>query len=428
MFSAQETIYLLLLIGISIRTLILSLQKKDIYDIWNPINFFTLFFTYYIIIGPILSVYNETTFFRNVEHREYLLKGWQCSLVSFISVIAGYATITKINIRKLQFDVNNVYLKKIGIRFFILSCVVLVAFAGSGVFQKVNFLSGQSSSLGYKGVFSNYLMQALNFFITASCLFLVYYLRTKKFVWFLVVFFITASLFINEAFRYRLVLLILSSLSIFYLVQKKKPNFILLGSLGILFIFFMGLIEFTRSYGKGLDVDRLDGYENEDILLGGFNESAVFLASAYLVTEVDNGYLKQTREEMFYNAIVSPIPRKIWRGKPEGEYFLGTMGKIYDRYSTGQAMLYWSEYYLSYGWAGLITLSVLLGILFKRVWLWYLNNKDNHLAIVAIAIFNSYIYVIISRGYLSQVLTLFFFTVVPAFYLITFIKKRLQTN
>ena len=424
MFSTEEIVYILILSALTLGILIKSFFSKDNFQIWNPLTFVSIFFIYYTLLGPIFSVINENTFARNVDHREYLIVGWRCAVVSFISIIAGFSVLKKINVKKLYFSFSQNSLKKIGLLSFGICLVFLFAFAGKGFFSKINFLDEQVTGDGYSGAFWSYLMQSLNFFITSSVILLLYALKSKKTILFIVVFAFSAALFINEAFRFRLVILLLSCISVFYIYKDKKPNLILLSAVAVLFVFSMGVIEYSRSYGKGLNVEKLNDFDNEKLLEGGLNESAVFASTSYLISQVDEGVVEYTSFDMFINAISAPIPRKFWPDKPEGEYFLGTMDKIYGIYAKGQAMLFFGEYYLSFGWTGVILFSFLLGLFFKRIWLWFIANRHNELAIAAIAIFNSFIYVIVSRGYLSQVITIYIFTVFPTFFIIYMYNKR----
>jgi oligosaccharide repeat unit polymerase len=425
MFSTEELAYILLLSVLTLSVFIKSLLSKDNLQIWNPLTFISIFFIYYTLLGPIFSVSNDNTFFRNVDHRPYLIVGWRCALVSFVSIIIGYNILTTSKRVRKSYSLSPTILKTAGLNSFYVCIFFLIIYAGIDFTSRLNFWDNQTSSVGYSGSFGSYLMHSVNFFITSTAILLLYGLKSKKFILFIIVFAISASLFLNEAFRFRLVILILSSISIYYQYINKRPNLILLSIAAVLFVFLMGVIEYSRSYGQGIDIERLENIDNEKILEGGLNESSVFSSTAYLISKVDDGTIPNTRFAMFSNALASPVPRQLWPGKPNGEYFLNTMENIYGIYFKGQAMLFFGEYYLSFGWLGLIFFSFLIGVLFKSVWLWFLRNRRNELAIAAISIFNCFIYVIVSRGYLTQVITLFFFTVYPIFFVIQLHKKRL---
>jgi hypothetical protein len=81
-----------------------------------------------------------------------------------------------------------------------------------------------------------------------------------------------------------------------------------------------------------------------------------------------------------------------------------------------------------FGFAGLVIGCVLLGLLLKLVWRWFLRHRENPLAVVVYAVFFSYIYVIISRGYLPQVVMLFMFTVFPLYYIFRRHYSKLQIS
>jgi oligosaccharide repeat unit polymerase len=79
----------------------------------------------------------------------------------------------------------------------------------------------------------------------------------------------------------------------------------------------------------------------------------------------------------------------------------------------GAAYMSFAEWYLAFGWPGLIGFHFLLGLLFRWLWRWYLLRQYNPLALVVYASSVAYLYVVFSRGYLSQTVTLFSFSVLP---------------
>ena len=117
-------------------------------------------------------------------------------------------------------------------------------------------------------------------------------------------------------------------------------------------------------------------------------------------------------------AILFPIPRQLWTEKPSGEYI-----RIYEQlYGSGDigkgvAVMSYGEYYLAFGYVGVVVGYLLLGIGYKKLWLWMLANRSNEAAIILYCIAVCFMYVVISRGYLPQITMLFSFTVLPAYWL-----------
>ena len=79
----------------------------------------------------------------------------------------------------------------------------------------------------------------------------------------------------------------------------------------------------------------------------------------------------------------------------------------------GMAYLYYGEYYYMFGWFGIFIFSMLLGNIFKRLWIWINLRKQDPIADLVYIINVTFIFMIITRGYLAQQLHLYMFTVLP---------------
>ena len=150
----------------------------------------------------------------------------------------------------------------------------------------------------------------------------------------------------------------------------------------------------------------------------GFGEAAVFFTSA--------GVIEQTPSRApnvgltpLVATVLFPIPRALFPGKPDATYITDATALLYgsENFARGTAFLNYTEYYLIAGWPSLIALSALLGWLMRRLWNWFLFRQDEPFAQALYLLTTSYLYVVISRGYLPQVLMLFGFSVLPLFWL-----------
>jgi hypothetical protein len=129
------------------------------------------------------------------------------------------------------------------------------------------------------------------------------------------------------------------------------------------------------------------------------------------------------------STLLFPIPRAIYSEKNSADYLFEALDMIYGkRFSTGAAILSYGEYYLAFGWPGIIIGYLLLGWFSGKLWNWYLLDPKNPLAIATYAITIIYLYVVISRGYLPQVTMLFFFSVFPIYVILWYVKKRFRVH
>jgi oligosaccharide repeat unit polymerase len=412
-------ILLLLALCASIATVLgRAYFHADKAELWSPMSMISVVYIYYCVVGTIMAVIDNGFIFRLTDHREFLDSALLGALLSFCATWFGFSVYSNIKIKPLQ-PVKNYALLSSDARFvFFWAVFLLVLFVGPNFIYKINFMERQTD-VDYSGVggsFSGYLMQSLIFFASASLLAFVPLLKGKHAFWFILIFAFSASLFITGGFRYRLVILCYSLISVYHLAMGIRINWKLIVSFLFPFLLLMGAMEIARSYGRGLDTDRLAGLETKDLLSNSTTESAVFLASGFVIDEYSN-HFKHSHFDFFINAIAAPIPRAMWPNKPDGSYMLKVIPALYSgNLGTGQAFLHYAEYYMAFGWYGVVIIPFILGMIMKRFWLWYKANRTNEYAIVLISLANSALYVLVSRGYFSQFLTLFCFTCLPAYY------------
>jgi hypothetical protein len=210
----------------------------------------------------------------------------------------------------------------------------------------------------------------------------------------------------------------------FYLVSRRRPNLIISFVFFALFIAAMGIISETRIYGRGIDTSRLEDNPKQNYFESGVNESRIFQTSGAVITQVPDK-IPYVGFQPIISTILFPIPKAIYAEKNSAQYLLNTLDAIYGKAtSLGAAFMSYAEYYLAFGWIGIIIGGGLIGHFLKRLWTWYLCDPHNPLYITTYAVTVSYLYVVISRGYLPQVTMLFFFSVYPIF----FVKRLMARN
>jgi hypothetical protein len=198
-----------------------------------------------------------------------------------------------------------------------------------------------------------------------------------------------------------------------------------LASVTVVFITLMGLIGLTRNYGRGLDLFKVEEKTNYELFIQGITESITFQTTGLLMDQVPEVY-DYIGIDPIWQSIVFPIPRRLWPEKPSGDYIeiINRLYLINNYLGIGAAVLNYGEMYLAFGWWGIIIGSLILGWIAKKLWLWYQVNRENPLAIVTLAVASSFFYVVISRGYLPQVVMNFFFTVGPCLVIIWWVNRK----
>jgi hypothetical protein len=78
-----------------------------------------------------------------------------------------------------------------------------------------------------------------------------------------------------------------------------------------------------------------------------------------------------------------------------------------EAYEAGAAMPFYAEWYVAFGWTGLVISSFLVGFLCKRLWVWFLQRRDDKLVILIYTTTLGFLYFFFSRGY-TPIMTLNF--------------------
>ena len=419
--NSNETVYVLLIIAICSMILMNNVFSRRYFDFWSPLTMISLTYLYYAVAGPLLAISNDDTVVRFVNHRPFFEVAWLGTLLSLGGIVVGF------NLQKSKLPGGRIIetpplqIKKWAKLFFIYGFLgIIVAFGTSGI-TNINFIGGSEALERNQtaGSFANYFLFMMNFLIISATL-LIIALKKKEvtMIWLVAVVAYAIAIYTSLGFRYRLVLLIWSMMGAYYLYIRKKPNLVLLGSFGIVFIIVMGIIGLTRTYFGGLrGLDKIDDKSNQELFESGFSEAQIFMTTGLMLTNVPDK-VDNIGFQPIIEAIAMPIPRIIWPSKPSGES-LQNIFAIYEvetgisDVGAGAAIMNFGENYLMFGWVGVFVGAVLLGWLSKKFWNYFLDNHNNVLYIAFYAIFNSFLYVIISRGYLPQVVMNFFFTVYP---------------
>ena len=433
--SPSEILVLVCLIFCIIFPLKL-ISKLNILSITNPLIINNLFLSYYTIISPIYRVFTNQTINRGVEFRDLLLIGWIGALISMISTSFGYFFVPYKSIRKYRIcNLNSNQLWVIGLALNIIGFILYGIASGFDIYR-LNPFENQSLRLDYlrfSGSFSNYFILTQDFLISGTFLMVTSFLKNKKN--FSITFFnliLVLGLYINNGFRYNLLFLTFP-IVLFLLVDEKlnaKIKTLIGFSSVLLFIFTTMVIELTRNYSRGLNLQNLANYNFSDIFKQFFTagESSVFLATSGLMSLVPSK-ISFVYFYPIFKALIHPIPSKLLSNKNPGNYLKDAMKIVFgsDTQSLGAAIHNYGEYYLMFGWLGIIVGSFIFGYILKKLWIWILIHKDEEIAIPLYLLNISFIHLVISRGYLSQQLQVYSFSILPLVLVYIYFSKKIKS-
>jgi hypothetical protein len=385
----------------------------------------SVIFLYYAVFGPLIGLqYGEWIFLGEVNVREGYCIAWQGAAVGFASFLLGFGLLRqRLPQPRYTTSLDPIQAWRLGRKLNMIGLGLYALYAGERVLVQLNpFTARQFEVVGGGldiGPFAAYFGSALNLTIPGVLLMMAAWVQrrnnpTEFVIWLVVV----AGIYTSIGFRYRLAFLVSGMLILWYLSTGRRPKLAVVIPIILGMLYGAGLIVQNRKYGAGLNLSASEGMSFWDLVRAGFGEASIFYVSAGVMNLIPTT-IPYVGFTAIWEVLVSPIPRALVPDKPKAEYLIEAVNIMLNRPSiginSGQAMLNYAEYFLIGGWPVLIIGYILIGWLCRRLWLWFLWRRQEPIAQVAYITAAVYLYMVISRGYLNQVVTLFCFTVLPIF-------------
>lgn len=425
--SFLELFFLIGLIVVIGWEAIRAWNSNDPFEIYKPTVILGIILTYYCVVGPLRVISAGEWFDRGVDLRSSMVWAWGGAVAFYTSVLFGFYNLPAWRIKHgTTQQLPPSWAKAIGIRCNIIGISLYTAVTGTRVIAQLNPLNPVANLIlnqqtqGEESLFdsvSNYFSLSLNLLIPGTLLLFAAWVHQRKGIGGVILWTLAAAaLFTTAGFRWRLVILIVPMAMLWFLSRQRKPQLFFLTLVTVALIGSAGLIGLTRNYGIGLNLAGVEEKTASDIFSAGLDESSIFLTTG--------GVMQRTPDPIPYigitpliNTAVFFIPRAIWPAKPSNEYISIATGTLYGsiNMSKGAAFMNFAEYYLMFGWISLVGMSLLLGQLLRGLYNWLLAHRYDPSAQVAYSVAACFLYVVVSRGYLPQVFSLFCFTVLPLF-------------
>ena len=377
-----------------------SIKNRNQGTLFHPLNFVCVYYAYYVIVPFFFSKENIYKDMGHASGFSYLIWG---TLLSFVFIIIGY----RWNFRLLDVSkVNNLYSDKnalwLSIGLFVIAFIGYAAFNGFS-FNIVRIQEEMVDATA--NIFNHsdsYVTNLVCLFPVAICL--AYYKGKYAFASLIGV--IGTLCALMGGARWKFILLILPFVVFYHLYPNvRKINWKIWIPAFLIFYFSMGVIEQTRNYGLGLDIQKMEKLDAEDVTQGASEKEMVYYFSAKVMDVYSHE--PPLYFESLYTALTMPIPRAIFPWKPNAQYLRDANMKVFGTVSHGAAYLNVVESYLAFRWIGIIVNGLFLGLLCGAFWRNYQKNSQSIGAIIFLGLFNGVLYVLISRGYLAQELQVF---------------------
>lgn len=399
------------------------LSRRDPRETFAPPVVVAVVFLFYAVLAPRDAYLNGEThvFFRDAL--PFYPLAWRAVVLHLLGFLFGYHALTGLLPRpRSEVPASAPSLADLGYKICVGAIIAYAISQGFDFLIRLNPLSARSASpagfgpLLNVGLLTNYFSYAINFLLLGILFQLPAAVRWPAFrfkalAWIA----LTTALFINFAFRWRLIILFAALFMFWYLWRGRRPRAgLLLIPLPLVAIGAMGI---NRQYGAGLDTEAVAGLDLEGLLRPTLGEGkSVLNMTALLIEDVQqrDGYVGIF--DPLLATLSTFIPRQLIPGKDIAEYlknaFIAVFGDPIAAQS-GLAVLNTGEYFLIAGWLGVILAGVLIGALCRLLWNWYRANTQDPLATCLYTLSTVFLYLLISRGFLPGSLILAGFTFLP---------------
>ena len=426
--TTAEFFWVAVLVALMARELLQARAHPRRIELFRPTIILAMVLAYYALVGPLRALALGEWLERGVDRRPDMIWGWAGAAVFYASSLVGFHLLGTPRLDRRQIGPSDPErLHRLGTTLCQLGMVMFSLVAGLRLFAYLNPFSAAEQLQGTSGAsifggegIANYFLLALNFLIPGVCLLFTSWVCTRRhgpqlLLWVLA----AAGIFTSLGFRFRLVLLAVPMLLLWYLVRQKRPNLAAVGLLMAGLIFMAGFVGLTRSYGRGLDLSAVEERSAGEIFAEGLGgESQVFLTTSGMMA-ITPGLYPYVGLQPLISVLQFPIPKAWFPDKDTFGYLKRAIETLFNSPSLGlgAALLCYGEWFLMAGWPSLILMSVLLGWLLRCLWNWLLIRQTEPLALTLYALSVSFVYLVVSRGYLAQVVAGAVFTLGPLFWI-----------
>jgi hypothetical protein len=315
--------------------------------------------------------------------------------------------------------------------------LVLGAFAGMALWSKVGgrslatfFLPGVLGSTegGNEGTNVAYFFLTIEWFIPALLLLLATGgLRGR--VRAAAALALVTVVYVSIGFRYRIVVLWLAVGLFAYLRVGRRPKIAQLAvPFSIVFLFSGWLAQVRLFFRSGGALGDL-GFRTGDTLLAGLSDTRIFETFIALTRYVPRFAGFAGLDPLLY-VFILPLPRALWPDKPQPEWadIIRNATGSAEAATAGAAVPHFGEYYIAFGWPGVILGMLAFGAAAKWLWRWFQAAPRDPWRQVIFALNSALIFQVIIRGYLAQIVQEWCFIVLPAIAITSFARRRARTR
>lgn len=405
------------------------------FDLFEPIVSIAATYTVYFVVGPLVRLLNNDTFFVGREFRPLYTPALIAVIVAVIAMWLGYHSPfgdqlgRKLPPRARRVPLNensSRRLRRYGWTLTVASALALILWSRlTGISLAMFFLPALLSDAGttYSDGGLAYLFLTVEWLVPAFLLLSISgALRSRFSRW--LYFIVVTVVYMSLGSRYRIVTLWMAAAILAYLRKGKRPGApVIAFGVCIVLVFSAWLSSSRVFFRSGGDIGEVST-SIQEVQDRSLNDTKVFEAFAALLNAVPERIDFAYADPIAY-VFIQPIPRFIWPSKPYPTFLQKIAAAVDTRGAevAGLAVPHFGEYYLAFGWLGLMAGMFLFGVVCKALWAWYRAAPHDPWRQAVFALSNAFIFNMIIRGYTAQIVQAWFFIVFPAVFGMYLVKR-----
>lgn len=396
------------------------------FDPFEPLLTVAGVYLVYFVAGPLLRLLTGDTVVIGRDMRPFYAPAFGAVLVGVLAMWLGYhlplgaavgRQLTRVRGGEQSSPAALKRLRRIGWGLTVAAVAALVLWSRlEGQSLARFFLPGVIAPAEKTGGGTNlaYLFLAIEWFIPAFLILSVsggFRARPVQWAYFAFV----SMAYTSLGFRYRLVILWVATFMLAYLRRGRRPRATtLLAGAGAVLL-FAGWLGIARAVFKQSARKATATPTFVEVARNSLSDTEVFETFGAVLDAVPSR-VEFAGPDPYVYVLVQPIPRALWPEKPLPTFLEKIAHAIGTRAagSAGAAVPHFGEYYLAFGWPGLLFGMAAFGAAVRALWAWYLADVGNAWRQVVFAVSNAFLVQVIIRGYSPQIVQEWFFIIGPA--------------
>lgn len=417
-----------------------TLFSKEDWRILSPFGLLMLCYLYYCALGPWVQMACGTMSFISIDFYDHIALSAGSAMVSFAFACAGYWFVRKRGQLSLTGGMHD---RTLGFSLlFYFTCLTAVIMSQGGNLKQVYniFGSAQESELGSVSDVMGFQMYLYSLIGALSAPVVLMWTRAEgslgKRLLVLALLTNTLLVFLASGFRLRIAFLILSLTCLHFLSQRANPRwfsgfktttFRRLAKYALAGGALVVAMSAARKYGRGIDLEVLRESSANEVAVSAFNDSVIYYCGGETMDYVAN-YSQHTGLETYKAALLRMVPSAIIGEKPLPQTIVvinEAMGGNAASYSAGFAIPCYAEYYICFGWFGVVVGSTLMGACCA----WVANlaiRRPTPYVLFFYALMTGFVFIYFHRGYFPQQLESFMFMVGVPMVAYAFIRHKMK--